>query len=267
MVHFVDSDHFVLIALSVLCLPCYVSVLLSREYRWARPVLMATVMAILTVLTYAFLIYWFPSSFETRLIVIFGSLAGIFCMWRLLLGLGFRMLSDVAVAVIALLVAPVLFMHNSEAIALSLQATAGVVIPSWVGYTILGVCIVAVLLLVRYTRILHITRTLGRILVASVVVFIAIRLAALEGPAPNWPDTELWCFETEHVTRCPLGLEDPVATSALVALILVGIFVFYRHTLCYCCRACRKKKKEQKTKGSYARVKETKEEKEDDEHY
>ncbi len=254
-----DSDHYLLISVGILALPCYVSVLLSRDYRWVRPFLRYCIVALLAVFSYAYLMYFAPSSFTSRITIAFGTIAGFFCLWRLFLGVGIQMASDIGVAAIALLIAPVVFSHNSELISLSLASTTGTSVPSWVGYTVLSVALAIFLLLVRYAHILPIFRSLSRIVVASFIVFLGIRLAALEGPAPGFVNTDLYCFEMERAALCPFGLEDPLASSALAFLIVFAVLVFYRRRI-FCCWYTRGTKGSKSEKQQLTRTKAEKEE-------
>ncbi len=232
-----DSQHFLLISTGVLALPCYVSVLLWRDYKWVRPLFRYSIVAVLAVFSYAMLMHFAPDSFPVKMAITASTLAGFFCVWRIVCGLGFKLLSDLSVAAVALIILPVMFSHNSELVALSLQGLVGATIPTWVGYLLLGALVLVVAVLVRLSRVHQLVKVVAVVYVASSLVFIAIRLAMIEGPAPDFKNTELVCFESEVYDRCPVGLEDPVATAALLVFIALSLLVVYRRTIC-----CQKKK-------------------------
>jgi hypothetical protein len=197
-----DSHHFLLITFGVLALPCYVSVLLWRDYKWVRHVFHYSIVAVLACVSYGLLMQFAPDSFPVKLAIMGSTLAGFFCLWRVVFGLGIQMLSDLGVAAIALIILPVMFTHNSELIALGLQNLIQASVPSWVGYLILGFLLLLTVSVVYISGIQRLIKMVVVVYVASSLLFIAVRLAILEGPAPDVANTDLNCFDSTVLDRC-----------------------------------------------------------------
>jgi hypothetical protein len=251
-----DSHHFLLITFGVLALPCYVSVLLWRDYKWVRHVFHYSIVAVLACVSYGLLMQFAPDSFPVKLAIMGSTLAGFFCLWRVVFGLGIQMLSDLGVAAIALIILPVMFTHNSELIALGLQNLIQASVPSWVGYLILGFLLLLTVSVVYISGIQRLIKMVVVVYVASSLLFIAVRLAILEGPAPDFANTDLNCFDSTVLDRCPLGLDDPIATAAFIVFVCFSLCVIYRGYLCRCFGF--RPREAMKKQPSQARVKVTK---------
>jgi len=131
---------------------------------------------------------------------------------------------SIALIVATLLLSPFLFLHNGSAFSAGMSALFSASVPGEVGNAIFGIMIlilgwIAVKFGVRSTL-----RPFAFILIATTMVFITIRIARIEGPAPGFNNIELNCFDQEFIDKCPLGLEG--IYLVLFLYIFTVIFIF-----------------------------------------
>lgn len=243
MVQFDDAQHFLLISLPTISFPLYLSVVFSEDVKALKTLYGPCILSLFVVLSYTLLMALPITSgtFDTSFDRMSWTLICLAIFWFLMLRAAIQLGTDYTYLIIGLVIAPAIYVHESEVISVWLEYMTGRSIASWVGYVIMTLVFIAGGVVLYFIGIRGSTVQMAiRMLVVSYFCLSGTMVLILEGPAPDFSDTFLVCFESVDATRCPLGLNDWFTTVVFVVVLTAAVSWYWRVSLFWiCCKRYR----------------------------